>query len=136
MLEKVEDIFDGVPFGELDSLLVKPPDFKVRMLIIYGLTARDPEMIPFLETGLDTLRQVFDGEMFDGFEEDLVFIYPERWLDLDEQGQMLYRFAPFEHLINSMSILTWSPEIAALIPDECITTKERGEYDKCGETLS
>lgn len=102
MLKDIDYPKDSVP-GRLYS-------FKVRVGCIKRRTPRHKYFQWILDMGKENIERVLNYESFNGVK-DLTFVFPERWMNVDEQRCFMYilKKHPESETLETVDIITSSP---------------------------
>lgn len=69
---------------------------------------RDDNLEYLLHIGTNVLRQVFDDERVDPLVSELVFFYPERWMNIVEERSLYQRLEKYYPNLKKVTITTQS----------------------------
>jgi hypothetical protein len=82
------------------------------------LMAYDAQMSAYI--GLDVYQYLFRGVQEVRRDTGLLLIFPERWLNIVEQRELISRITERMPWVSSVTIKTHSPFILQMVRSECI----------------
>lgn len=103
-----EEMLGDINYNDKLSLELYP--FKVRVGMPYRRPPRHPMWEYLLEMGRSDIERIFSGASFGG-RAVLTFVFPERWMNVSEQRNFMYRLHrhPEAKTIKQVDIITHSP---------------------------
>jgi hypothetical protein len=82
--------------------------FKLEVFVQRRPHMRDENLEMMLHIGMGVLKQIFDDERVDGSIKEVVFYYPERWMNIVEERSLYDRLEKFCPNLNYVKIITQS----------------------------
>lgn len=82
--------------------------FELEVVVFRRPNMRDDNLEFMLHAGQNILRQIFDEEKIDNTVTNVVFYFPERWMNIVEERSLLDRLEHYCPNLKSVTIYTQS----------------------------